>query len=130
MAMTGGQKANINMTPMIDVLLVLIIIFMVIVPDKSRGLEALVPQPSPTVTADPEPSHPIVITVLADGRTMLNQETLEIDALRTRLERLYRTGASQAVFVRAEAGLEFGAVATVIDIAHLAGVTRVALMPK
>ena len=128
MAMLAGQKANINVTPMIDILLVLIITFMVIVPNKSRGLNAALPQPSTSDATPAEPERQIVVTVRADGQSMLNQETMTIDALRVRLERLFATGASQPVFIRAEAGLEFAPVATIIDIAHMAGVSQVGLM--
>ena len=121
----AGLRAEINITPMIDVLLVLIIIFMVITPTTSVGLDALVPQPA-------DSSHPqneaIVVTVHGDGTYQLNSETLDLRGLRARLENLYRNGADQVIFVRGDKNLEFGQIAEVIDLARGAGVYRVGLM--
>lgn len=118
-------RAEMNMTPMIDVLLVLIIIFMLITPITSLGLEALIPQP-----ADPAPPAPaeIVITVRADGTVQLNQEPMDLQMLQTRLVGLFRSGGSRAVFLRGDKGLEFASIARVIDLARGVGVYRVGLM--
>jgi biopolymer transport protein ExbD/biopolymer transport protein TolR len=113
------------MTPMIDVLLVLIIIFMVIAPVRSRGLPALLPQMS---GAHAEVSHTVVVTVRGDGLAMINQEVVDLAALRDRLATLYRNAGSRVIFVRGERGIEFARVAEVIDIARGAGVYQVALM--
>ena len=78
MAMLLDQKAQINMTPMIDILLVLIIIFMVITPLTPRGLHTLVPQPAPPGREEPYQSHDIVLTVRADGTIRLNQEAVDV----------------------------------------------------
>ena len=126
----GGQKAEINMTPMIDVLLVLIIIFMVIVPTTSRGLNALVPQTSEgPVTPAPE-RHDIVVTVNGNGQVSLNQVDMDISALQSRLLALLKTGANAVVVVRGEKSLPFADVAEVIDIARGAGVNRIGLMTR
>jgi len=121
------EQAEINMTPMIDVLLVLIIIFMVITPVTSSGLETALPQPAPP-TALARESHEIVVTVLAGGTVLLNQEELNLSALAPRLKQLYWNHPSQPMFVKGERGLEFGNVAAVIDLARGAGVERVGLM--
>jgi biopolymer transport protein ExbD len=113
---------------MIDVLLVLIIIFLVITPIQSRGLAALVPQPATETT--PDPPHPIVITVLADGQVSLNQELLELPQLEHRLADLFKTRAVRVVFLRADKGLEFREVARVIDIAKGAGAGPIGLMTR
>lgn len=132
MGMTVGdnnrERAAINMTPMIDVLLVLIIIFMVITPLTSRGLRALVPQPAPPEPEKAKPASEIVVTVRNDGTVLLNQEPLTLPALRARLERLYENGATRVVFVRGGRSLEFGCVAEVIDLARGAGIYNIALM--
>jgi len=129
MAMMLDRKAQINMTPMIDILLVLIIIFMVITPLTTTGLRTLVPQPPPTSQIDP-PAQDIVITIRPDGTVRLNQEPVNVADLRQRLIRLVRTATDHVIFVRGEKGLEFRAVAEVIDIANGAGFNRVALMTE
>ncbi len=129
----GKTRAEINMTPMIDVLLVLIIIFMVISPTKSKGLQTLVPEDSSTRVErpDPPPSTDIVITVHRDGAVDLNREALDIPRLRERLARLFLDqGAVNVVFVRGDRDVDFANVAEVIDMTHGAGVPRIALMPN
>ena len=130
MAMMLDRKAQINMTPMIDVLLVLIIIFMVITPVTQTGLRALVPQPAPDNPEQSPPAQDIVITVRPDGTVRLNQEPVNVTDLRRRLTLLVRTATDRVIFVRGEKGLEFRAVAEVIDIANGAGFNRVALMTE
>ena len=126
----GRPRADINMTPMIDVLLVLIIIFMVITPTTSRGLNALLPQPSPAASAPTPPSHDIVVTVNVDRTVSLNREPVLLADLHGRLLDLYRNHPSHVLFVRGQKGLEFQQVAEVIDIARGVGIDRVALMTR
>ena len=131
MAMTGsrsrGPKFDINMTPMIDVLLVLIIIFMVITPWTPHGLEALVPQPSPHRNASPDP-RTVVIVLERDGSIKLNQEPVEEASLQQRLQDIFKTRAERAVFVKGDPNLDFAPVAHAIDLAHGAGIDKVGLM--
>ncbi len=122
------RNPQMNMTPMIDVLLVLIIIFLVIAPIPPRGLDTLVPQPD-TNTERP-PGSDIVITVRADHTVRLNQEQLDIATLRQRLEGLFRNRGNHVVFVRGGEGLDFQSVAEVIDLAKGAGVSRIGLMTR
>ena len=93
MAMMLDRKAQINMTPMIDILLVLIIIFMVITPLTPTGLRTLVPQPAPADPAQAPPAQDIVITVCPDGMVRLNQEPVNLTDLRERLTLLFRGAA-------------------------------------
>jgi len=128
-----GPKADINMTPMIDVLLVLIIIFMVITPLTPHGLEALVPQPPPPNSkpnlAD---QRTVVIVIEKDGALKINDEAIpNEDRLGTRLAEIFKTRAERVVFVKGDGDLEFAPVARAIDIAHGAGIDKVGLMtPK
>jgi len=127
-----GPKSDINMTPMIDVLLVLIIIFMVITPLTPHGLEALVPQPPPP-NAKPNLSdlRTVVIVIDKDRSVKINQDPVTYDNLGSRLEEIFKTRAERVVFVKGDPDLEFAAVARAIDIAHGAGIDKVGLMtPK
>jgi biopolymer transport protein TolR len=124
-----GKRCEMNVTPMIDVLLVLIIIFMVITPIAPTGLPALVPQASPSIQARTvPPPHDIVISV-TEGGVQLNQEAISIERLHGRLVALFANGGNQVIFLRGEKQLEFRRIAEVIDIAKGAGVNRIAFMP-
>jgi len=126
----GGPKSDINMTPMIDVLLVLIIIFMVITPLTPKGLEVLVPQPPPPgqqpTAAD---QRTVVITINKDLTMMINAEPTDESKLGARLEDIFKTRAERVVFVRGDPDLQYRYVAQVIDIAHGAQIDKVGLMP-
>lgn len=126
---SGGPKADINMTPMIDVLLVLIIIFMVITPLTPKGLEALVPQPPPK-DAQPNLSdqRTVVITINNDKSMLINAEPVTDENLSRRLEDIFKTRAEKVVFVKGDSDIDFGYVARAIDAAHGAGIDKVGLM--
>jgi biopolymer transport protein TolR len=126
----GGSNRGIfvemNVVPLIDVLLVLLVIFMII-PHKQSGLAVELPQPAPEVQADPQPEA-IVVQVLADGSLRINQEAVQSDALRGRLEQIFGSRASRTAFVRGDGALEFQVIAKVIDVMRAAGVSSVGLM--
>src|SRR5947209_14401713 len=113
---SGGPKADINMTPMIDVLLVLIIIFMVITPLTPKGLEALVPQPAPPNQKTDADQRTVVISVEKDKSMMINTEPTDEVRLGPRLEEIFKTRAERVVFVKGHEDLEFQVIAKVIDI--------------
>jgi biopolymer transport protein TolR len=136
MSMAGGGASapQMNVTPLIDVLLVLIIIFMVIVAEsKEKGLEAQIPQPSSDTVS------PIVRTIViqvAEPKSgdlpilRINQQELVWPDLKAKLQDIFKQRAERVAFVQGDDNVDFEYVADVIDMARDAGVARVGLLPK
>lgn len=125
-----GTIADMNVVPLIDILLVLIIIFMVITPLTPRGLEALVPQPSPS---QQQPSQEIlqktiVVQVSTGGKLKINQEEHTWETLGPRLETIFKERAEKVAFVKGDDSVLFADVARAIDIMRGAGIDKVGLI--
>ena len=128
----SGPRCDINMTPMIDILLVLLIIFMVITPLTPHGLEALAPEPPDKKNQPPPDQDRTVVIVIDKDKSMhINNEDTDMDKLQGRLEQIFKTRAERVVFVKGDPDLEYQYVARAIDVAKGAQIDKVGLMtPK
>ncbi len=126
----GGAMAEMNVVPLIDILLVLIIIFMVITPMTPKGLEALVPQPTPPNTKqDPAlESLTVVVQVNANGKLKINQDDTTWERLGPRIEQIFKERAQKVAFVKGDEKVQFADVARAIDIMRSSGVDSVGLL--
>lgn len=138
MAMSTSQRginADMNVTPMIDILLVILIIFMMMLPEMPQGLSAIVPQDS-TDQHQPQPENIVVIQLSAAAdagehpSVKLNQQPVPWNELPDTLAKVYLKRTNKSAFLKADGELDFQEVASVIDIAHQSGVVYVGLMTK
>jgi biopolymer transport protein ExbD len=129
----GGKKgvmAEMNIVPLIDILLVLLIIFMVITPSVPAGLKALVPQPTPPNTPQNQDllNKTIVVQVFSDGTVKINDESTTWDDLGSRLSDIFKQRAEKVAFVKGDDTVQFAQVAKAIDIMRSSGIDNVGLL--
>ena len=127
----GSSKtaAVINMTPMIDILLVLLITFMLL-PNRTKGLPAEAPDPAPDIPSAPTNRLDVVLRIGQDRSMQIDSQPVAVAELDSRLRLVFAVRPGGVLFVDGARELDFGDVATVIDIARGAGVNRVGLITK
>ena len=133
MAMTLGEngvKSEINITPYIDILLTLLVIFMVITPVRQLGFPVKVPQPAPEKQEPASSANTIVVTVGKADHIALNQQPVGFSDLGAKLEQIYSARANKTMFISASPDLPYGDVVHVIDVAKGAGAGDIGLLTE
>jgi biopolymer transport protein ExbD len=133
MAMTVGKKgvvSNINITPYIDILLVLLIIFMVAAPLKQHEHPVRVPQPAPAVQPKDVKPDSIIVEMDLDHTVRLNNQPMTLSQLETTLTQVFSRRAVKNMFIRGDSSLPYGDVFVLLDIAKRSGVGDIALLEK
>ncbi len=125
----GRGMSDINVTPLIDVMLVLLIIFMVVTPLTQKGLDVELPESADnTVESAPDP-HQLVLHIDETGEITINKQPVNIDELPLRIRDLFETRADKTIFLQAAPTLRYGQVVEVLDVARGNGVERVGIVP-
>jgi len=122
-------KAEPNVVPLCDVLLVLLIIFMVITPFVQKGIDVKLPE-TQSDSSGAQPTGLVVLTIQKNDTIMINKDPIELRMLLESLRRIYSTRQDKTVFIRAEAKLPFSKVMEVMDIAKGAGIDVLGLIPE
>jgi biopolymer transport protein TolR len=125
---SGGYRpmAEINVTPMVDVMLVLLVIFMVTAPLLTAGIPVNLPQTKADTLS--EPTEPLVVTVNAEGKVFLQETEVPVDSLVARLQAITANKPDTKIYVRGDKAINYGRVMEVMGLVKGAGFTQVALI--
>jgi len=131
---TGGGGSGLtnepNVTPMIDVLLVLLIIFMMIIPMSRKAIDLQLPDPTPAPASSQPNNQQIVLTVQKDGSYLINKEAATKERLAARLKEIYDPRPDKIIFVKGEPSVKYQDVIKAMDVARGAGVKVIGMAPK
>ncbi|MGI8496958.1 MAG: ExbD/TolR family protein [Gemmatimonadaceae bacterium] len=134
MAMTTGGNTGltneINVTPMIDVLLVLLIIFMIIQPMLRKAIDLQLPDPTPQPATTSTPPNQIVLIVNADGTYAINKEAVPKEKLAARIKEVYDPRPEKIIFVKGDPKVKYQDVIFAMDVARGSGVKVIGIPPK
>ena len=133
MAMASGAAGlsnEINVTPMIDVLLVLLIIFMAVLPSMRKAIDIQLPDPNPSVAPANANSNQIVLEVSPGGQYAINSEKVTRDRLPGRLKEIYDPRPEKIIFVKGAPGVKYGDIIDAMDVSRGAGVKVIGVPPK
>ncbi len=124
---SGDYKSDINITPLVDVVLVLLIIFMVITPLLQMGYDVKVPPKATTAPSQPDPDQ-LIVSLTAQNKTYLNKQELTIPQLATQLSSILKNRRDKTVFFSGDDGATYGDVAKVMDLCRSAGATNIGIV--
>jgi len=127
---TGGLTNEINVTPMIDVLLVLLIIFMMVIPMSRKAIDLQLPDPTPDNTNQGPPPSQIVLEVLPGNTFKINSQPVSKADLARRLKEIYDPRPDKIIFVKGDPTVKYQDVIAAMDVARGSGVKVIAAAPK